>query len=306
RERDAILARIQKGATLQPYNIKIAQIPLRLGASLDIDFTDNYGRTTNNREVELTILPRIDLSGSVKLASNITLSIGLGIGYIKYLNNSENDRLFPTANATLNPETGVSLDLKIGKFLVSVYDRPLIPQFQADAATQRNQSQYNQFSNVAGLSVLWNINSRTELSLRYNHTNYISISSDENTTDGATDSFLASLSYKLSASLGVGIEAGEDIRAYDSDFLNSGTTYHIGTFANLELSRYLRVQGGFGYQGGNYDSVGAIEDTSSLGTYYANLSISNNPNSWFSHSISVGREAQSGAYSNFTVTKYVR
>ena len=104
----------------------------------------------------------------------------------------------------------------------------------------------------------------------------------------------------------MGIEAGEDLRAYESDFLNSGTSYHIGTFANFRLSRYLAIQGGLGYQGGEYDSTAQIGDSSALGTYYANLSISNNLNSRFSHSLSFGRQAQRGAFSNFTVTNYVR
>ena len=177
RERDAILARIQNDTTTQPYNIKIGRIPLRLAASLDFDFTDNAIRSSRSQETELIILPRLDISGSVKLASKTTLSLGLGFGYIKYLNQAENDRLL--AVASLSPNTGVSLDFKIGKFLVSVYDRPLVPQFQADIATQRNQSQYSQFSNIAGLNVLWNINSRTNLSLRYNHANLISLTSEK-------------------------------------------------------------------------------------------------------------------------------
>lgn len=306
RERDAILARIQSDPISQPYNIKIGRIPFRLATSLDFDFTDNIDRTSQNQESELIILPRLDMSSSIKITSRISLNIALGVGYIKYLNKTENDRLLTIASLSPNTDTGVSLDMKIGKFLVTVYDRPVVPQFQADAATQRDQTQYSQFSNTAGLSVLWNINSQTDFSFRYNHTNLISFSSQKNTTDGATDSFLASLSTRLSESLGVGIQGGGDVTTYEAELLNSGISYHIGLFANYQLSRYLHVEGGFGFQGGNYDSSGTNEDSSSLGTYYANLSISNNLNSRLSHSISLGREAQRGAFSNFTVKNYIR
>ena len=68
----------------------------------------------------------------------------------------------------------------------------------------------------------------------------------------------------------------------------------------------MRIQGAFGYQGGSYDSAGRVEDSSSLGTYYANLSIANNLNSYVSHSLSLGREAQRGAFSNFTISHYVK
>ena len=306
RERDAILARIQSDPISQHYNIKIGRIPLRLSSSLDFEFTDNSRRTSQDQESEFIILPRLDLSGSIKITSRISLSIALGVGYIKYVNDTENDRLLTIASLSPNTDTGVSLDMKIGKFLVTVYDRPVIPQFQADAVTQRNQTQYSQFSNTAGLSVLWNINSQTNFSFRYNHNNLISLASQENTTDGATDSFLASLSTRLSESLGIGIQSGGDISTYENELLNNGVSYQIGLFANYELSRYLRVEGGFGFQGGNYDSDGNNGDSSSLGIYYANLSISNNLNSRISHSISLGREAQHGAFSNFTINNYIK
>ena len=306
RERDAILARIQSDPISQPYNIKIGRIPFRLSSSLDFEFTDNSGRTSRDQESEFIILPRLDLSGSIKITSRISLSIALGVGYIKYVNDTENDRLLTIASLSPNTDTGVSLDMKIGKFLVTVYDRPVIPQFQADAVTQRNQTQYSQFSNTAGLSVLWNINSQTDFSFRYNHNNLISLSSQQNTTDGATDSFLASLSTRLSESLGIGIQGGGDLTKYENELLNNGVSYQIGLFANYQLSSYLRVECGFGFQGGNYDSDGSNGDSSSLGTYYANLSISNNLNSRLSHSISLGREAQHGAYSNFTISNYIK
>ena len=306
RERDRILARIQSDPISQPYNIKIGRIPFRLASSLDFDFTDNSDRASQNKESELIILPRLDVSSSIKITSRISLNLALGVGYIKYLNKNENDRVLTIASLSPNADTGISLDMKIGKFLVSVYDRPVVPQFQADAATQRNQTQYSQFSNTAGLSVLWNINSQTEFSFRYNHNNLFSLSSEKNTTDGATDSFLASLSKKLGESLGVGIQGGGDVTTYENELLNNGISYHVGLFANYRLSSYLQVEGGFGFQGGNYDSGGSNEDASSLGTYYANLSISNNLNTRLSHSISLGREAQRGAFSNFTVNNYIR
>lgn len=304
RDRDAALARILSTPETQPYNIKIGRIPFTIGAGMTIDFSDNIRRTSRAKESELTLLPRMDISGSVKLAPNTTLTLGFGLGYIKYLNNSDEDRLIATAGLT--PDTGLSLDVKVGKFLVTVYDRPSVPQFQADAATQRNQSQYSQFSNAAGLSVMWNVNSKTEMSVRYSHTNYISLKSEASNTDGATDSFLASLSYQLSESLGVGLEAGQETRTYDGSFLNNGATYHAGAFATFQLSRFLRVQGSVGYQGGEYDSGGAVGDSSNLGTYYASVSFSNNLNSHVSHSLSIGREAQQGAFSNFTISNYVR
>ena len=306
RERDAMLYRSQRNVFNQPYNIKIGPIPFLLSAGLDIDYTDNGGRSNFDKSSELTLLPRIDLSGSLRLTSFASLSLSLGIGYIKYLKHSENDRLLPLASATLNPEAGISFNIKIGKFLINVFDRPQTPQFQADAVTQRNQTQYQQFTNVAGVSILWDTNSRASMTFRYSHTDSISFGSQTSTSDGSSENFLTSLSCKLSDSLGVGFEAGTGITKYKEPFLNSGTTYHAGPFVKLRASDSLQIEASAGYQGGNYGSGGTVGDNSSLGSYYANISISNQLNTHLTHSLSFGHESQNGAFSNSTEVNYVR
>ena len=306
RDRDAMLAQSQRNGADQPYNIKLGPIPLRMSAGLDVNLTDNSQRSNLNKSSELTLLPRLDISGSLRLTSFANLSLSFGIGYIKYLNHTESDRLLPLAAASVNPESGISFNIKIGKFLINVFDQPQVPQFQADAVTQRSQSQYKQFTNQAGVSILWDTNSRTSMTFRYAHSNSISFGSSADTTDSSSDSFLVSLSSKLSDSLGIGLEAGTNVTKYKESFLNSNTTNHAGPFVSLRLSEYLRVQASAGYQGGSYESGGRVGDNSTLGTYYANVGISNNLNPHFNHDLSFGRESQNGAFSNFTLVNYVR
>jgi hypothetical protein len=209
-------------------------------------------------------------------------------------------------SATLSPDSGVSLDIKMGKFLISIYDKPSLPQFQTDALTQRDQIQYNQFTNTAGINVLWDVNSRTTMSLRYDRSNSFSISSEDNTPDLSTDSFMASLACQLTDSLGVGIEAQMQSVKYDSNSLNDGTTYNIGPFINYRLSNYTQLQASFGYQVGDYENTGEIGDESSLGTYYTNVSISNRLNNRLNHSLSLGRQSQRGSLSNFAINSYIK
>lgn len=304
RQRDAILARLQDTDVTQPYNIKIGRLPLRLAASFDADFTDNSDRMAQAPQADMTLLPRLDITGSVRLGSTTTLTIGLGVGYIKYLVKTDRDRVLTLAS--LNPDNGVSLDVKMGKFIISIYDKPIVPQFQADAVTQRNLSQYSQFSNTAGVNILWSVNSRTNVSVRYDHSNQVSLTSAENTSDGSMDSFLTSLSCTLSDSLGVGIEAGAEAAKSKGNVLNDGTTYHIGPVVNCELSQYLSVQASFGFQGGEYESTGSVKDSSTLSAYYASVGVANNLNSQFRHSLSFGQESQRGSFSNYTLSKYLR
>jgi hypothetical protein len=304
-QRDSILSQVGRADTVGPYNIKLGPIPLRLSASLDVEYTDNSVRSNEEKISDISLLPQIDMTGFVRLAPYVTLSLQAGIGYISYVNQSQPDRLLPIASAAINPDTGLSFNVKIGKFVINLHDRPEVPRFEVSAVTQRDQSQYNSFSNTAGVTILWDVNSRLTASLGYDHLNQIALSSSAQGSDQSTESFLSSLSYKLSDALGVGLEAGLSIIEYKEDLLNSGSDYHLGPVFQLRISDYLSLQGAFGYQGGSYDSSGQNGDTSELGSYYVNVGIHNNLNPWFSHALSIGHQAEQGVVSNFTESNYI-
>jgi len=304
-QRDLILAQAERPDTFTPYNIKLGPIPFRLSASLDIEYTDNSVRSNQEKLSDISLLPQINMTGFVRLAPSITLSLQTGIGYITYVNQSQPDRLLPIASAAINPETGLSFNVKIGKFLINFHDQPVVPRFEVSAVTQRDQSQYNSFSNTAGITVLWDVNSRLVATFGYDHINQIALNSSANGSAQSTESFMSSLSYKLGDALGVGFEAGLSIINYKEDFLNSGSNYHLGPTFQLRLSDYLSMQGAFGYQGGSYGSDGRTGDTSELGSYFANIGIHNNLNPWFSHALSIGHQAEQGVVSNFTESNYV-
>jgi hypothetical protein len=304
-QRDLILSQVQRPDIFIPYNIKLGPIPFSLRANLDVEFSDNSVRSDQERISDISLSPRIDMTGFVRLAPSITLSLQTGIGYITYVNQSQPDRLLPIASAAINPDTGLSFNVKIGKFIVNLHDRPEVPRFQVSAVTQRDQFQYNSFSNTAGITILWDMNSRTVATFGYDHINQIALDSSAEGSDQSTESFLSSLSYKVSDALGVGFDAGLSMVNYTEDFQNSGADYHLGPTFQLRLSDYISMQGAFGYQGGSYDSGGRTGDTSELGSYFANVSIHNNLNPKFSHTLSIGHQAEQGVVSNFTESNYV-
>jgi hypothetical protein len=304
-QRDLILSQAERPDTFVPYNIKLGPIPFRLSANLNVEYSDNSVRSNQERTSDVSVLPQIDMTGFVRLAPSITLSLEAGIGYITYVNQTQPDRVLPIASAALNPATGFSFNVKIGKFLVNFHDRPEVPRFEVSAVTQRDQSQYNSFVNTAGTTLLWDMNSKLAATFAYDHINQFALNSSAQSSDQSTESFLSSLSYKLSDALGVGFEAGLSMINYKDDFLNSGSNYHLGPTFQLRLSDYLSMQGAFGYQGGSYGSGGRTGDTSELGSYFVNVGIYNNLNPWFSHSLSIGHQAEQGVVSNFTESNYV-
>jgi len=306
-QRDLIRAQAERSDVLQPYNIKLGPIPFRLAADLDLEYTDNSLRSEDQKDADFLIFPRIAMTGFIRLAPSITLSLEAGIGYIGYLNQTQPDRVIPIASVSLNPEAGgLSLNLKIGKFLINLHDRPSVPRFAVSAVTQRDQFQFNSFTNTAGVTILWDVNSRVEATMGYDHTNQIALNSSGKGLDQTTENFFSSLSWRLSDALGVGLDAGLSTIKYTEDLLNNGTNYHFGPTFQLRLSNYLSMEGAFGYQGGVYDSNGQTGDSSNLGSYFFNVGFQNNLNLQFRHTLSFGHEAEQGVASNFTESNYIR
>lgn len=306
RERDRLIARAERQATLQHYNIKIGPIPFRFGAGIDVQITDNVGTSDRNKQADLIVIPHFDIYGALQITSHNTLSIQFSLGYLWDMNREDQSRTLTNASLGLDSDAGISFDIKIGNFRINIHERPSIPRQQFDLITQRAPVQYAQFVNVAGVSVFWDMNSRVSASFRYDHFNSISLKSDVESLDQATEQFGASADFRANDSLTIGIQANGSIVKYDQEFLNDATNYSVGLSASLKASKAISIRGTMGYQVGRFGSSGETGDLSSTNDWYASVEIYHNINSYLSQSISIGRESQLGTASNSTEVTYLR
>jgi hypothetical protein len=306
RELQRMTARAERQANLEHYNVKIGPIPFRFGAGVEFQFTDNANLSKDNRLADLSILPHLDVYGGLRLSRLNVLSIQLGIGYIWNLNRPELDRELINASVGLDTDSGISFDLKIGNFRINLHERPAIPRQQFDLITQRNPLQYSQFTNVAGLTVFWDMNSRTTASFSYDHLNVISLKSEVENLDQSSDLFGASASYRFSDALTLGIQANASLISYKNQFLNDSSNYDVGATLTAQLGRNttLRVVGG--YQKGAFGSGGEIDDNSDFGDWFLRVAINHVLNRRITQSLSFGHETQGGTASNSTVVDYIR
>ncbi len=306
RERDRLIARAERQATLQHYNIKIGPMPFRFGAGIDVQVTDNVNISDSNKQADLIVIPHFDIYGSYQITSQNTLSIQLSLGYLWDMNREDESRTLTNASLGLDSDAGISFDIKIGNFRINIHERPSIPQQQFDLITQRAPAQYAQFVNVAGVSVFWDMNSRVSASFRYDHFNAISLQSDVESLDQASEQFGASADVRINDALSLGVQANGSIVNYEQEFLNDATNYSVGISASLKVSKAIALRGTFGYQIGSFGSGGTTGDLSSLNDWYSSLEINHNINSYLGQSISIGHESQLGTASNSTGVTYLR
>ncbi len=305
-ERDRILARAARQATLQNYNIKLGPIPLRFAAGLDFEFSDNINNSKNNKLADLVIIPHLDVYGSVRLSRFNNFTLELSLGYLKDINRSDQDRALTSASLGLDSNSEISFDIKIGHFLINLHERPQIPRQHADLLNQREAIEFGQFTNTVGVAVLWDVNSRLSFNLRYDHFNSIAISSRLDSLDQSAEQVSLSTSFRLTGALLVGFQASGSVVTYDQAFLNDVTTYSFGPTLELRISPFLSLQGAVGYQIGTFASGGGVRDESSLDSWYGNLTILNKLNTRISQTLSFGHESQIGIASNFTEIDYIR
>lgn len=306
RERQRIMARAERQANLEHYNVKIGPIPFRFGAGVEFQFSDNANLSKSNKLADLSIVPHVDMYGGIRLSRLNTLSIQLGIGYIWNLNRPELDRTLTNASVGLDSDSGISFDIKVGSFRINLHERPAIPRQQFDLITQRNPLQYSQFTNVAGVTVFWDVNSRLSATLQYDHLNVVSLKSEIENLDQSSDLIGASATYRLNHALSIGLQANASLVAYKREFLNETRNYDTGLTLTARTGRNTTLRVIAGYQIGEFGSSGAIGDETSLSDWYLRLGVTRNINRYLSQSISVGHESQIGTVSNSTEVDYIR
>jgi hypothetical protein len=234
------------------------------------------------------------------------LTLQLSLGYLKDIAFPTRDRFLPNASVGLDTGSELSFDIKVGNFLINIHDLPEIPRQQVELVTQRTPTDYSQFNNTAGVTVVWNVNNRLVSSLRYDHVNSFSLDSNADQLAGSTDQISGLVIYELSRALHVGLNANGSSVAYKAEFLNSSRNYQAGVFVDLKATDYLRIQATLGYQVGEFGDEGATGDTSNLGSFYGNISFTHDINAYVSQQLSFGHEAQLGTNSNYVELDYIR
>jgi len=306
RERQRLMARAERQSSLEHYNVKIGPIPFRFGAGIEMSFTDNANLSRSDKLADLTLIPTLNMFGGIRLTPWNTLSIQLGVGYIWNLNRKEFNRVLTNAGVGLDTDSGLNFDFNLGSFRINVYDRPAIPRQQFDLITQRNFVVFSQFTNVAGVSVMWNVNTRLSTSFQYDYLTVFALSSEVEEFDQSSQMLSASVNYRVSDGLTLGLQGSASFVDYKQSFLNDVQSYNAGVNLSSAVTRNITLRMSAGYQVGVFGSGGSVADASQLGSFFYQFGINHSINRLLNHSISLGREAQLGTASNSTSIDFVR
>lgn len=283
----------------QVYNVEWGPISLKLQTSLETAATDNVRLTRTNRQDDLSFRPSVNLLSVWRVSEKNQLSLTVGGGYTKYLHATDYDNWF------LAPNSDLSFDVYVGDFLINLHDRFSYSQEVDMDPSVSGVGSISRFQNLSGVDVTWDLN-KAKFSVGYDHSIYVSQEEEYSYQDYAAELFSSRASFELNPTLITGVELGGGIKNRKEDVLNDNQHVSGGPFVFTQLSQYSQVRASVGYVAYFFDSNATSTNQSTADAFYADVAFKQRVNSWLSHTLTVGRQLQSGDYSDTIDTFYVR
>ncbi|HEY0548453.1 MAG TPA: outer membrane beta-barrel protein, partial [Verrucomicrobiae bacterium] len=297
------------------YNLKAGPLLLRFDALMGFEFNDNPQLEDDPDEVDFAFRPELDMAAVWALNARNALSFNLGLGYMKYVNNTDLDHLI------IAPNSEIAIDIYTGDFVINVHERVSHSQDPVSDPTVSGTGDFGGIENTVGVRADWNLNQLT-ISAGYDHFNFISTGSGISKTlrvgtnapppntddaqDRSSELFYGRAGVRLSPAVTAGLEASGGLTDYESDFFHDNSQFSIGPFVEAQITRDVkgRVAGGYIHSQFEDNSMGPAPD--SVDDFYAEVSVEHQLNQYLSHKLSLGREARAGAATELVTLYYAR
>ena len=301
------------------YNIKAGPVLLNFTGSMEADYVDNIGLTNQNAKSDFILTPTVGIEAQWPVTQVNSLSLSTSIGYTKYLFHPQ----FDTSNVVISPDSAFSFDIYTGDFKINLHDAFSYQQDPVDDAALSNIVNFDRFENIAGLSVLWDLN-KVILKLNYDHINFISTGlqtytgndlPDPGALDYNADQVSASAELHVSSTFIFGLEAAASQREYD-DFSGDYDQLSAGPYLKVQLTDHIKAEVSGGYQyidspRNNFDPLtelglyGPGYGNGAQSSYYFNLTLDHEVNKYFLQRLSLGHELELGLLAEESEVAYI-
>ena len=290
------------------YNLKAGPVLLRFDALMGFEINDNPQLLDDPEEVDFAFRPQLNTAALWALNARNALSFNLGLGYVKYIHNTELDHVI------IAPNSEIAIEIYTGDFVINVHERVSHSQDPVSDPTVSGTGDFGGIENTVGARVDWNLNKLT-ISAGYDHFNFISTgsgitngapSSTDDVQDRSSELFYLRGGVQLSPAVTVGVETSAGLTDYESDFFHDNSQFSVGPFIEAQITRDVkgRVAGGYIHSEFDDNSTGPAPD--SVDDFYTEVSVEHQLSQYLSHKLSVGREARAGAATELVTLYYAR
>jgi hypothetical protein len=282
-----------------PYTFKSGDFRLLVTPSLALDWNDNINLSRDNTESDFILRPLVALNASYPIGTHNLLNLSVDFGYDKYINHNE------FSQWRLDSGSELSFDVYVKDFWINFHDRFQYSQDAAQEAAVAGTGSYGTFQNTAGLSGTWDLEDIV-LTLGYDHQNVMSLASQFNNMNSASEMVVARAGLRVHPKLTVGVEGTATFMTYDQAVLNDNKQYSAGIYGDWRPGSYFSVQPRFGYTIFESSQTSSSVTGGNLTSWYANLTLAHQATDFLSYSLSAGHEIRPGIQSDAIEDSYIR
>lgn len=284
------------------YNLKAGPLYFDLRGELTVEYNSNINYSSINPIDDVILRPQVTVGAIWEFTELNALALDLGLGYEKYLENSELDSL--DNFLLLSPESELKLNVSVGNLSLQFFEGLSYSTDAADSVGLDGAgnpvfslAQYGRFTNRAGVRGYYALNI-VDLTLEAQRRDVIPDTGSFDFRQSREYLFRVNAQRDLAANLAGGVGGSFSDIGYDGDYLNDGTSWSFGPFLEWAISEYVTLSGGVNWVRGTFDRGGANGDTSDLDSLSGSLVVTHELNRYYRHSLQLSRSQDYGFVSN--------
>jgi hypothetical protein len=265
----------------------IGPVQMNLGVYTSAQYNDDVNYAEKGALADEVIGMGVDAGFMWPATPQSSVYLDAGVGYLKYLEHSQYDRLELSPNSVLNWDVAIK-DVKMSFFDQFSYDQQVVSE-----PSLAGVAWFPLFNNTVGTRATWEPGI-WPVSAGYSRNNYSSDSSTYEYLNRASDYYFARAGRRFAENTQVGLEASASVTRYDLAIQNGSTSYSGGGFAEWQMTRNVRITARGGPTIYDFQSNGRSQSQNNLSSYYASAQIEHNLTEFISHQFSVDRSVQLG------------
>ncbi len=281
------------------YNLRLGKARFLANAGLGIEANDNVTLRESDGEEDLILRPRVNTAVYWPLTERNALNFSLGLGYVKYLNQTRYDYL------QIVPGSELSFELFVKDFRFRFFDRFAYTEDPLENGALSGVGNYGGLDNSTGVNALWDLN-KAILTAGYAHRIFLPDQEEFEYLTRSSDLFFARAAFLLNSMLTIGPEASSGVTTYDQSFLDNAVSYSGGAFGELQVTPHLSVDAHAGYVAYEFETGPTSVETEDVQDFYFSAGLDHELNQFVTHSLTGGREIDLGLFSNFQELYYAR
>jgi len=277
-----------RGEFLRPEEgLRSGPVTYAIGVRYSMEWLDNIYYQNTDRESDFIHSAQATLRATWPVSRESMLSVGMGVGYIKYSDHDDLDRFFVT------PDSEWAWDIPVGDWVFTLYERAHYSQDVVSQGALSGQAEYPRLENTVGLRARW-MPDRYVLEAGYAHFNFYSDSDDYDYLNRASEQVFARAGYRLAEISQAGVEASASFTTYDTGERGDNRSVSAGPYVNWQITEATDLTLRGGYVTYRYDPDRVNPHSRELSSWYLGGELRNRLTDYFTHGVSVTREVSQG------------